>query len=255
MFRLVILTLLLYATATTSRLTSGPKRRQQDVSDEPLIRTWDEYKRYNNLTFKTSVREMRKKTAFERNFLEIEKHNREYESGRSTFKMGATNFIDLEQQEYMRSFVNLEPSVIEPETDGEKVQSFIVNMADIPDELDYRQLGYVTEPLNQRSCGSCYAFSIAGSMEAQIFKRINKIIPLSTQQLVDCSVTEGNHGCSGGSLRNTLRYLEQSGGIMREKDYPYANAVSINLWQGSHNQLKFSFSSKINANSKKISQS
>lgn len=226
MFKSVILILFFYATLTTSRLVSGPKKRDSNFLSNTILTTWDEYKQVNNLTFKTTVREMRKKAAFEQNFLEIEKHNREYEAGKSTFKMGTTNFADLEQQEYMSKFVKLEPSIVDREVDGEKVQSFIVNQADIPDELDYREMGYITEPLNQRSCGSCYAFSVAGSMEAQIFKRIKKIVPLSKQQLVDCSVTTGNHGCSGGSLRNTLRYLESSGGIMREKDYPYANAVS-----------------------------
>lgn len=43
----------------------------------------------------------------------------------------------------------------------------------------------------------------------------------SEQQIVDCSLKSGNHGCAGGSLRNTLKYLEHSGGLMAAKDYPY----------------------------------
>ena len=56
-------------------------------------------------------------------------------------------------------------------------------------------------------------------------------MPLSEQQLVDCSNKMGNHGCSGGSLRNTLKYLEHSRGLMREEDYPYAaKVILINVW-------------------------
>lgn len=49
----------------------------------------------------------------------------------------------------------------------------------------------------------------------------------SEQQIVDCSVPMGNYGCGGGSLRNTLRYLDKSGGLMAYIDYPYAARVLI----------------------------
>lgn len=91
--------------------------------------------------------------------------------------------------------------------------------------MDWRENGFVTPSDNQKSCGSCYAFSIALSIEAQIYRRIGKIVELSEQQIIDCSVSVGNHGCSGGSLRNTLRYLESCGGIMRAVDYPYTSSV------------------------------
>lgn len=37
----------------------------------------------------------------------------------------------------------------------------------------------------------------------------------------------GNHGCGGGSLRNTLKYLDKVGGLMAAKDYPYVARVNI----------------------------
>lgn len=97
----------------------------------------------------------------------------------------------------------------------------------VPDSLDWREMGFTTSPKNQKSCGSCYAFSIALSIEGQVFKRTGKLLSLSEQQIVDCSIVLGNHGCAGGSLRNTLRYLSSTRGIMREEDYPYASEVTI----------------------------
>lgn len=35
----------------------------------------------------------------------------------------------------------------------------------------------------------------------------------------------GNYGCGGGSLRNTLKYLDKTGGLMAYVDYPYAARV------------------------------
>ncbi|XP_044016847.1 cathepsin K [Aphidius gifuensis] len=64
----------------------------------------------------------------------------------------------------------------------------------------------------------------------------NKTINLSVQQLVDCSSTSGNYGCSGGSLKNTLRYLERQGGLMKEESYPYIAQESSCKYQ---HKLKF----------------
>lgn len=95
----------------------------------------------------------------------------------------------------------------------------------VPDSLDWREMGFTTSAKNQKSCGSCYAFSIALSIEGQVFKRTGKLLSLSEQQIVDCSIVLGNHGCAGGSLRNTLRYLSSTRGLMREEDYPYTSEV------------------------------
>lgn len=173
-------------------------------------------------------REQRRQKAFQKNLKEINKHNHEFEQGHSTFKMRTTSMSDLEPQEYRSRYIKLEKSEVEQMDGADIVRSFHgVSDSDLPQAVDWREEGFVTPPENQKSCGACYAFSIAASIEGQVFARINKLIKLSTQQMVDCSTSHGNHGCSGGSLRNTLRYLEERGGLMREKDYPYVAAVSF----------------------------
>lgn len=47
----------------------------------------------------------------------------------------------------------------------------------------------------------------------------------SSQQIIDCSIAYGNLGCSGGSLRNTLVYLQKVGGIMKGIEYTYKAKV------------------------------
>lgn len=51
------------------------------------------------------------------------------------------------------------------------------------------------------------------------------IFIFSIQQLVDCSVNTGNLGCSGGSLRNTLKYIHSVGGLMLDEEYSYSGKV------------------------------
>lgn len=52
-------------------------------------------------------------------------------------------------------------------------------------------------------------------------KQISSFFAFSEQQIIDCSGTTGNYGCGGGSLRNTLKYLDKTGGLMAYADYPY----------------------------------
>lgn len=98
-------------------------------------------------------------------------------------------------------------------------------MQGIPESIDWREKGFKTVSDNQRTCGSCYAFSVAESIEGQIFQRTSRLLKLSSQQIVDCSTLYGNKGCTGGSLRNTFRYLQDTNGLMLAKDYKYVSKV------------------------------
>lgn len=192
-------------------------------------------------------REDRRRKAFEDNLEKIRKHNEAYKKGEFTFKLSPNNLADLTNQQYLRNYVRLINSDFNEASDQDYVLGNEFDDSAYPAHLDWREKGFVTRPSNQKSCGSCYAFSIAHSIEGQLFKKLNKIIelrlvepfvdanlirhflPVSPQQIVDCSTDTGNHGCAGGSLRTTLKYLENSGGLMREVDYPYTATVSLDF--------------------------
>lgn len=184
------------------------------------------FKALYNKTFRMEFREDRRRKAFEENLEKIRKHNEAYENGRYSFKLRPNNLADLTNQQYLRHYVRLINSVFDHNSDQDYILGNQFENKDYPASLDWRLKGFITQPSNQRSCGSCYAFSITHSIEGQLYKKLNKIISLSTQQIVDCSVETGNHGCAGGSLRTTLRYLENCGGLMREVDYPYTATVN-----------------------------
>ena len=72
---------------------------------------------------------------------------------------------------------------------------------------------------NQKSCGSCWAFSTLGMVEGRISQKTGTITPyLSTQQLVDCDTVD--KGCNGGWFSNALKYV-LANGVVKDSDYPY----------------------------------
>ena len=96
--------------------------------------------------------------------------------------------------------------------------------APIPDELDLRQVPGIVGPVgDQGHCGSCWAFATVGALEGQqVYLNItkSKVIPLSVQELVDCSSDE-DCGCSGGNMGQAMADIATLGGIGSDQDYPY----------------------------------
>ncbi|KAG7153877.1 Digestive cysteine proteinase 3-like 2 [Homarus americanus] len=86
--------------------------------------------------------------------------------------------------------------------------------ASIMADVDWRTKGAVTPVKDQGQCGSCFAFSAH-------FLKTGNLVSLSDQELVDCSTSYGNYGCSGGWMNSAFEYIRDNGGIDTESSYPY----------------------------------
>ncbi|XP_063992441.1 cathepsin 8-like isoform X2 [Diachasmimorpha longicaudata] len=206
-------------------------RKLPEKISEKFNEYWHFYKANFDKAYK-GKEEHRRRRIWERSLLKIYHHNLEAAAGHHTYTLRDNDIADLSSREYHKALVKLLPSRKRRISDDEIVGAVHHDPRSIPTHLDWRKLGFKTKPVNQRDCGSCYAYSIAESIAGQIFKKTGLVIPLSAQQLVDCSTITGNLGCAGGSLRNTMKYFERVGGLMAQVNYPYKARESSCKYNG-----------------------
>ncbi|VFV26626.1 cathepsin l1-like [Lynx pardinus] len=115
----------------------------------------------------------------------IEQHNQEYDQGKHSFMMAMSDIGDM-----------------------------------IPSSVDWREKGYVT-PVKDQVCGLCWVFSATGALEGQMFQTTGKLVSLSEQNLVDCSLSKGNGGFSGGLVACVFQYVKENGVLGSDRSYPY----------------------------------
>ncbi|XP_045070199.1 procathepsin L-like isoform X3 [Coregonus clupeaformis] len=153
----------------------------------------------------------------------IRQHNLEAEIGKHTFTLGMNQFGDMTDKEY-NTLLTVNAAEEEKSLDGIPLSEWNSSLSAAPETWDWRQYGYVTPVKNQGHCGSCYAFAAVGALEGQLFKQTGKLLPLSEQNLVDCSGDYDNNGCDGGLAMTCFSYVSDHG-IMSERKYPYTAEV------------------------------
>ncbi|KAH8307746.1 hypothetical protein KR044_012238 [Drosophila immigrans] len=145
----------------------------------------------------------------------IDKHNERYAAGDETYEMGVNQFTDMlswEFEQLVLTQLNMSTHID---------YMYVPSAVELPGSVDWRAKGAVTAVKNQGRCGSCWAFAAAGALESQVFLRTRQLVPLSEQNLVDCSRRYNNHGCNGGWPAAALKYIHDNGGIDVDKAYPY----------------------------------
>ena len=135
----------------------------------------------------------------------IQKHN----EGKHSYKLEINHLSDQE--------IPLNPIIYQPSNSsyGGEDKNGIP-----PFSIDWREKDVISDVKNQGRCGSCWSFSATGSIEAIHAIKTGVLLNISEQQLVDCSVDYGNHGCQGGSMDNSFKYVIDNG-LCSEEDYPY----------------------------------
>ncbi|KAG9333565.1 hypothetical protein JZ751_011402 [Albula glossodonta] len=138
-------------------------------------------------------------------------HNMLADQGLKSYRLGMTFFADMDNQEYRRTaFHGCLGFFNTTKAGGGSTFLRQAGGADLPDQVDWRDKGYVTDVKDQKQCGSCWAFSAT-----------EKLVSLSEQQLVDCSGDFGNMGCGGGLMDQAFQYIKANKGIDTEESYPY----------------------------------
>lgn len=132
---------------------------------------------------------------------------------------------DEEFNEYFNIYTDMQPGVnaMQNCSATDKRMSVAKNVRGIKEKAwDWRDHNGVSPVKSQGNCGSCWAFSTVGALEAHaMIKYDGQLTLLAEQQLVDCAGEFDNHGCHGGLPSHAFEYIAHAGGISSEKDYSY----------------------------------
>lgn len=91
--------------------------------------------------------------------------------------------------------------------------------------VDWRRVpGVLTPVKNQGQCGSCWAFSVAEQVEAQLVLSGTTSVELSPQQITSC--TSFCLGCGGGDTTLAYDYLSQTIGLAPDAYWPYTQGMT-----------------------------
>jgi KDEL-tailed cysteine endopeptidase len=150
--------------------------------------------------------------AFEANVKLIEAHN----AKDSTYRMGVNAYSDMTSDAFAKTM--LKP-LTRHRPVGHEVWLPVANA--VNGSVDWRTKGAVTAVKNQGRCGSCWSFSTTGAIEGAYAIATGALRNLSEQQLCDCSVPEGDHGCGGGLMDHGFQYVLDNHGLDSEEDYSY----------------------------------
>lgn len=181
---------------------------------------WEGFKKEHQKTYATSLEELVRYKIWSSNKEIILRHNMGADQGYHSFWLKMNRFGDLTNDEFVKVYNGYNASLKIPGITANHVLYYNPSV-ELPDSVDWRTQGYVTDVKDQGQCGSCWAFSTTGSLEGQHFKQTGKLVSLSEQNLVDCSRKYGNMGCNGGLMDQAFSYIKDNKGIDTEISYPY----------------------------------
>ncbi|NXX79068.1 CATS protein, partial [Urocolius indicus] len=188
------------------------------AAPDPLLDWhWQLWKKTYSKEYQHEQEEGQRRLTWERNLRLVTLHNLEQSLGLHSYELGMNHLADMTREEVAALLTGLS---IVPGS-NRSVTPRRQRGSETPDTMDWREKGCVTEVKNQGSCGSCWAFSAVGALEAQVKLKTGKLVSLSPQNLVDCSMMYGNKGCSGGFMTRAFQYIIDNQGIDSDESYPY----------------------------------
>jgi len=194
-------------------------------SDDLIDREWETWKLKHGKSYGAARHygwhqaneEKFRKSIWINNKAKIENHNQQFYQGLKSYTMNMNQFGDLMHHEFVSMMNGYKKS-----SNKLKGMSYIEPAhVSIPESVDWRDEGIVTEVKDQGHCGSCWAFSTTGAIEGAHARATGDLVSLSEQQLVDCATKYGEQGCNGGDMDLAFQYVKDNGGIDTEDSYEY----------------------------------
>uniref|UniRef100_A0A452R388 Procathepsin L n=1 Tax=Ursus americanus TaxID=9643 RepID=A0A452R388_URSAM len=194
----------------------------QVARDPTLDHHWSLWKKTYGKQYKEKNEEAARRLIWEKNLKFVMLHNLEHSLGMHSYDLGMNHLGDMTSEEV----ISLMSSLRVPSQWPRNVTYKSNSNQKLPDSVDWREKGCVTQVKYQGACGACWAFSAVGALEAQLKLKTGNLVSLSAQNLVDCSTEKyGNKGCNGGFMTEAFQYIIDNNGIDSEASYPYKATV------------------------------
>jgi len=186
---------------------------------------WENFKTQESKLYSSVEEDAARKEVFRSNLARIAAHNLREEAGLETWRMETNQFADLTGQEF--EDLMLGGYVKTPQSGGG--HGARVAATDLPASVDWREQGVVTDPKNQGSCGSCWAFATVETVESYAAIANISLTKLSAQEVTTCTPNPqhcgGTGGCKGSIPQLGYNYV-QLFGLTTDADYPYWSGVT-----------------------------
>lgn len=197
------------ATATGAFVDEYTVSKYFDV-DEHQFRKFQEFTKSYDKQYTTHESLLHAYTTFVSNCEFIDSYNS------TTHTLEMNEYGDMTTHEFSRARQLMSVFKLPSKT---TCSAFETSTTSVPSSMDWRGKA-VTSVKNQGQCGSCWSFSSAGAMEGAYAVSTGDLIDLSEQQLMDCTWSYGDFGCSGGLMDNAFAYAIDHG-MCLEEDVPY----------------------------------
>jgi len=171
--------------------------------------SFESFKAAHGKVYATAEEESYRRAIFMINEAEIIAHNADKTQ---TYTKAVNFFADMTKEEFKSIYLQFKPRETKKVV-ADETHEFI-------GDVNWVTAGKVQRVKNQGQCGSCWAFSTVASCESWDAINDGTLGDFSEQQLVDCSGSYGNNGCSGGLMDNGFKYFRDNG-ICTESSYPY----------------------------------
>ncbi|KAL5707550.1 hypothetical protein ACHQM5_018440 [Ranunculus cassubicifolius] len=189
------------------------------ISEERALELFKQWTEKNDKVYKHEADMKHRFQTFRTNLrFVLEKNNMKIksDSSSSSHVVGLNKFADISNEEFRQVYLSKVKKSTVLVSNKEKK---ILTCNNAPSTLDWRTKGVVTGVKDQGQCGSCWAFSSIGAIEAVNAIVTGELISLSEQELVDCDMMDD--GCNGGFMDTAFQWVIGNGGINTESEYPY----------------------------------
>lgn len=192
---------------------------------------WKSFRSKYKIKYSSRDELRKRRKIFVENYRRIVAHNRLYDANRLSFNCSINRYTDLTTEEFVERHTGLKNSITDKASALRRIKMYGKSLfnsrfprrkisKNVTNEIDWRPLA-VTDVKQQGNCGCCWSFASAGALEGQIFRKYNRLVSISAQNLIDCIHTNDTDGCDGGLMTDAFKYVQENRGVLSDDDYPY----------------------------------